>query len=856
MRSGKGDPDPRRWARIEAICFEAMALDGEARRGFLDRRCAGDRDMRDRVEALLAALDRAPRFMERPLISLGGTPGEPGLARAGHEVPEGTRVGRYRILRPVGHGGMGDVYLAAHEGDGFTRAVALKLVRKGLDTERVLDRFRLERRILAGLRHPGIAQLLDGGVGPDGRPYFVMEFVEGEPIDTFCTQRNLPVRERLALVESVCGAVQHAHQNLVVHRDIKPANILVTPEGRPRLLDFGIGKVLDPGGDGDEDLTRVEERALTPAYAAPEILRGETVTTAVDVFGLGVLLYRLLTDTLPYPSAGSPSERLAALERPPRPPSAAAPPERRVPAELDAVVLKALAFRPEDRYGSAAALADDLRRFRQGRPVRARPPGVLYAARKFVGRHRVPVGAATVALLSLTWGAGYTVQQSRRVASERDRALEVRGFLLESFGAAGADRTVGDSVTARALLDGQAAVVREAYASDPDLQAEMMLVLAEGYERLGIFPEALAWAERALDLRLAGPAGARAAARGLVGWITHQQGRPDEALPILKAAVAEARRDQGADRTLARTLNDLGVVLEALGQYDEAATAHTEAMALRISLFGENHRSVAVSGSNLSVIRYRQGDFTGAARDAARALESMRAALGPDHQRAIIIQSNLAVFKLVAGDLLGAENDFRDLWARQARIQGPEHPVTVRVMNSLASVLRQQEKWMEAESVLRDVLRIMEGWEEPNPTELATTLANLGDAVSVRGGFVEAEALLRRALDLQVAVLGPDHLDVVDSQGFLSNVFERRGDLETAIAWQREAAGTVERVLGPGQEPALAQNLELARLLAEAGREDQARAILRTVRERAGASLAADHPLLMETRRALAALEG
>ncbi|MDT8340236.1 MAG: serine/threonine-protein kinase [Longimicrobiales bacterium] len=856
MRSGRGDPDARRWERIEAICFEAMALEGQERSSLLSVRCAGDRDLRDRVEALLAALDRAPGFLEKPLVSLGGASPLPTRDRGAFELPEGTRVGRYRILRPLGHGGMGDVFLAAHEGDGFTRAVALKLVRKGLDTERVLERFRLERQILAGLRHPGIAPLLDGGVGPDGRPYFVMEFVEGEPIDAFCAQRDLSVRERLALVERVCDAVQHAHQNLVVHRDIKPANILVTADGRPRLLDFGIGKVLDPGGGGGEEVTQVEERALTPAYAAPEILRGETVTTAVDVFGLGVLLYRLLTDALPYPSTGTLPERLAALERPPRRPSLAAPPGRRIPTELDALVLKALAGRPEDRYGSAAALGDDLRRFREGRPVRARAPGVLYGARKFVGRHRVAVGAAAVALLSLAWGAGATLRQSRTVARERDRALEVRGFLLESFGAAGADRTVGDSVTARALLDGQAAAVREAYAHDPDLQAEMMLVLAEGYERLGLFPEALTWAERALDLRLSGPPGPRAAARGLVAWITHQQGRPDEALPLLEAAVEEARRDPDAQRSLARNLNDLGVVREALGQFDEAAAAHAEAITLRTDLFGRDHRSVAVSASNLSVIRYRQGDFAGAVREAERALGSMRAALGPDHQRAVIIQSNLAVFKLVAGDLQGAEDDFRDLWARQARVQGPEHPVTVRVMNSLASVLRQQEKWMEAESVLREVLRIMEGWEEPNPTELATTLANLGDAVSVRGGFSEAETLLRRALEMQISVLGPDHLDVADSQGFLSNVLERRGDLDAAILWQREAAGTVERVLGPGQEPTLSQSLELARLLTAADRAEEAGEVLRTVRERAQASLPADHPLLQEALRALTALGG
>lgn len=851
-----GDPDPDRWARIEALCFEAMSLPGEERPGFLERRCQGDRDLRDRVEALLAALDRAPDFLETPLLSLPADPGEDGADDPRSPFPAGeVTVGRYRLIRPLGHGGMGDVHLASYEGDGFTRTVAVKLIRRGLDTERVLERFREERRILAGLRHPHIAQLLDGGATEDGRPYFVMEFVEGEPVDDHCDRRDLPVRERVALVETLCDAVHHAHQNLVVHRDIKPANVLVTPEGRPKLLDFGIGKVLSPD-EADPETTRVEERALTPAYAAPELLRGEPITTAADVFGLGVLLYRLLTGVLPWPVEGSRGERLAALQSPPRRPGAVAPPGRKVGRDLDAIVLKALAEEPERRYGSAAALAEDLRRYLDGRPVRARAPGFLYSARKFVGRHRVSVAAAGVAFLSLVWGGAYTLQQSRRVAAERDKALEVRGFLLESFGAAGADRATGDSVTARALLDAQADAVTEAYAEQPDLQAEMMVVLAEGYERLGLFAEAREWAERGLELRRGSPPGEQAAGLGLLGWITHQQGRPDEALPILEEAVAGARADRGAGRTLARTLNDLGVVQEALGDFEAAGESHREAMELRVGLFGEGHRSVAVSASNLSVIRYRQGDFQGAVEEASRALRAVRSSFGPDHQRAIIVQSNLAVFKLVAGDLQGAEDDFRDLWERQARIQGPDHPVTVRVMNSLATVLRQREKWMEAESVLREVLRIMEGWEDPNPTDLATTLANLGDVVSVRGDFADGEALIRRALDLQLGILGPDHLEVANSQVYLSNLFERAGDLDDAIAWRREAAGTLERTLGPEREAPLTQQLELARLLRAAGRGEEAREVLESVRARAEAGLAPDHPLLGQARRALAELGG
>jgi serine/threonine-protein kinase len=513
--------------------------------------------------------------------------------------------------------------------------------------------------------------------------------------------------------------------------------------------------------------------------------------------------------------------------------------------------MKAMAPEPDHRYGSAAALADDLRRYLDGRPVKARAPGLLYTARKFVARNRAAVGAAAVIVLALVGATAYTARQSRRVAAERDKALEVRGFLLESFGAAGANRALGDSVTARALLDGQAISVRESYADRPDLQAEMMLVLAEGYERLGLFTEALEWAEEALAMRASAPAGDRAAATTLVGWITHQLGRTDDALPILEVAVADARRDRDGRRSLARALNDLGVVQEALGDFGAAGASHREAMALRAELFGADHRSVAVSASNLSVIHYRQGDFEAAVQEAGHALDVVRTAFGPDHQRSIIVQNNLAVFKLVAGDLQGAEDDFRDLWARQALIQGPDHPVTVRVMNSLASVLRQQEKWMEAESVLREVLRITEVWDDPNPTDLATTLANLGDAVSWRGEFDEAEALIRRALSLQTDVLGPDHVDVANSQVFLSNRFERSGDLAAAVRWRSEAARTFARTLGPGRVPTLTQRLEVARLLAEAGRVAEARAVLEEVVRTGSRALGSDHAIVGRARDGL-----
>ena len=540
-------PDPERWERIEEVCFGAMQLEGGERVSFLEARCAGDPELRAAVEALLRAGDTRPDFLERPVVALSA---DPGLTSPEVE-PGADRIGPYRIVRPLGHGGMGDVFLAVRDGDGFRTTVALKVIRRGFDTERVLDRFRQERRILAELRHANIAALVDGGATEDGRPYFVMEFVEGEPIDVYCESRRLPLRARLELVRTLCSAVHHAHSNLVVHRDIKPANVLVTPNGVPKLLDFGIGKVLDADGDASA-VTVVEERALTPEYAAPEQRVGAPVTTATDVFGLGMLLYRLLTGGLPWePADGSGGESEGDRKAGGRRVGSPTPPSRRasgltLSAEVDAIVLKALRERPEERYAGPLALADDLDRFLSGRPILARPPSAVYAARKFVARHRAGVVAALVLVLSLVGATAYTWRQSLRVAAERDKALEVRGFLLESFGAAAPDRETGDPVTARAMLDGQAAVVVDQYADDPELRAEMMIVLAEGYERLGLFSDAETWAERVVSDPEVLDAAGLASAQTLLAWTWHQQGRSRDAETLLVEAVARAPVSEGS----------------------------------------------------------------------------------------------------------------------------------------------------------------------------------------------------------------------------------------------------------------------------------------------------------------------
>lgn len=728
--------DAERWAGIETIVLAALERDPLARGAFLDEACGGDSALRAEVDGLIASHEDDPNFLLEPLplnLSVLGID-----ARDADALPEGTWIGPYRLIRRLGQGGMGEVYLAERALEDFNQRVALKVVRPGKNTEEVIRRFGQERRILASLTHPNIAALLDASTTPDGRPYFVMEYVEGIPVDEYCRVRELPVRERLELFQAICGAVQHAHQKLVVHRDIKPRNILVTDGGVPKLLDFGIGKVLgETNALSRSTDTRTLLRLLTPEYASPEQVSGGVITAATDVYGLGVLLYVLLTGSHPYLQDDDTLQEAehAIVGRHPRRPSeivGSGETRRRLAGDIDTIVLKALRKEPERRYPTAAALADDIERHLVGLPVRARPDTLGYRARKFARRNAAWISTSAVAGLALVTVTGVTFVQSQRVAleaertlKERDMALEVRAFLMEIFGGSGA---VGDTVTARQLLDLQAEMLPGAYVDRPEVRVEMMEVLADGYDRLGLYHEAEALAREALELRraTASPSDpALAASLNLYGWIVHELGRSGEAEALLREAAAISRhKGAGHQLTLARSLNDLGVVLDALNRHDEAEIILREALELRQAGLGENPRSVGITASNLAATYYYQGSLERAVPMQEHALGALRASLGVDHPRTIIAEANLAAFRLSMDDWAGASEDYRNLLERQVRLQRRDHPVTARLMRSLGVALHGRGLTegdagllREAESLYLEALAILEsalGAEHPD----------------------------------------------------------------------------------------------------------------------------------------------
>ena len=574
--------NPERWQQVKLVFHATLDLEPAARNAYLAEACSSDDELRSEVEALLASSDEAEDFIERPAMEFEN--------HAASVV--GCKIGPYRVIELIGEGGMGAVYRSVREDDEFHQQVAIKLVKRGMDTDFVLRRFRTERQILARLNHPNIARLLDGGVTGDGLPYFVMEYLPGTPINEYCEQHFLPVEDRLRLFLPVCDAVLYAHQNLVVHRDLKATNILVTPDGVPKLLDFGIAKLLDRG-----DATVTLVRMMTPDYSSPEQIRGETITTASDVYSLGVLLFEISTGQRPFHLAGLPSEQVARVieeQDPPRPSSL-----RRLPSELDNIILKAMHKEPRMRYASVEHLAEDLRRHLEGRTVNARPATFGYRAAKFIRRNRAGVIAGAIAGLALLTGLGATVWQFSVARAERDSALrrfyDVRdlanSFLFEIDGSL---VNVPGTTRARELLVKRVVQYLDMLAKDsddPSLRRELAVALekqgeVEGSNRnanVGDAQASLASYERALriyEILAARDAGNLQAQSDLarahssvsdalvnLGHFKLALDHNRTALSIRETILAAVPSDPGARRELAAALRDLGSALANVGDW-------------------------------------------------------------------------------------------------------------------------------------------------------------------------------------------------------------------------------------------------------------------------------------------------
>ncbi len=835
----------QRWARVEDLFSRALAANPNERQRLVADAAADDDMLRAAVESLLGEHAREPAFLEQVPTWLDAPAALPDTQ------PE--RLGPYRILKTLGRGGMGTVYLAERETPEFRQQVALKVVRRGIDTDDVIARFRAEREILASLDHPNISRFLDVGTTDSGAPFLVMEYVDGMPILKFCDRNKLTVAERCELFRGICAAVHHAHRSLVVHRDIKPSNVLVTPDRVPKLLDFGIAKVLGPGGRaGESPRTGRDVRVLTPEYAAPEQIRGEVLTTACDVYALGVLLYELISGCHPLKTPAARDDvRRSILEVDPPAPSIACRAEsapargvtptqlrRQLAGDLDTIVLKALRKEPQQRYASALSLSEDIERHFKGIPVLARPTSARYRLGKFVRRNRVAV-LGTAALLAL-FGAASTVTwyQSRRIAAEsvrvtreRDKALEVRSFLLEMFGATGPDQPA-DAVTARQLLDRRAADLKRTHADDPEMRAEMMYVLSEGYEKLSLPAQAEPLAREALQLRRQ-VFGDRhpdvAASLNLLGWIRRQRADLTEAERHLREAIAVGRAVFPAegDTRLARALNDLGVVRADAADYREARTLYDESLTMRKRLLGERHLGVAITTSNLAVVLLRQQDLNGAVAMARSALTRFRELLGEEHQRTASAKENLATMLSMQGDHEASAALHREILESRKRTLGARHPLVATSMTMVANQMRAFKQYAQAESLLVAALGILREAHGPRHNTIASTLRVLGDVKYDAGRPADALKDYGMARDIAEAlgVSGRNELGIVRRRS--ARAREALGDHAGAEHDLREFVRVAR--LAPTPSIGLEAEVFLLEFLVRRGRAVEGKALLTAI---------------------------
>jgi len=545
-----------RWLALDDLFQRASEMDASNRAAFLDDACGADSHLRNEVERLLA-FDQTLGWLRRP------------VDRAARELAfVGRRIGPYVLLRLLGEGGMGRVFLAARADEQYQQLVAIKLMHADLwQSERMLERFRAERQILANLNHPNIARLLDGGMTTEGTPYLVMEYVEGMPLDEYRRANDLSVEKKLQLFLRVCAAAEYAHKSLVVHRDIKPANVLVAEDGTPKLVDFGIAKLLE--GDG-RTATQPTSRVMTPEYASPEQLRGEPITTATDVYGLGLLLYDLLIGKHPFAEyTGNPAEMMHQIcDVDPRPPSTIVPDgvnHREVRGDLDRIVLMAMQKQPERRYSSATALARDVFAYLNGYPVLARGGGQGYRTRKFVGRHKLMIGWLLLFAVSL---ASFSIRMAvlaQRADRERLKAERAATFLADMFRAATPQEARGRTITARELLDRGRLRVDKELVGEPEVRASLLYSIGDAYSQLGFYNQARDLGGKSYTIRaqVLGPRDpATADSLHLLANSMRLLGEYTQAEPLFRKALA-IRRMKSADDSIpvAEDLSFLGECL-------------------------------------------------------------------------------------------------------------------------------------------------------------------------------------------------------------------------------------------------------------------------------------------------------
>jgi non-specific serine/threonine protein kinase/serine/threonine-protein kinase len=759
---------------------------------------------------------------------MSGDPESPSLPEQstvdlGARFPAGS-FERYRLLQRLGEGGMGEVWLA-EQTEPVHRQVALKVIKAGMDSAQVVARFEAERQALALMDHPVIATVLDGGTTPQGRPYFAMEYVRGEPITLYCDRHRLGTAERLELFTQVCDGVQHAHQKGVIHRDLKPSNVLVTIQDDhpvPKIIDFGVAKATAQPLTARTLFTELGVLIGTPEYMSPEQaeMGGLDIDTRTDIYALGVLLYELLTGALPFDRKGLRSAGLAEIQKvirekePPRPStrvtqlgpaSAEAASNRRTEprrlvrelrGDLDWITMRALEKDRTRRYQTANALAADVRRHLGNQPVSAGPPSAAYRAGKFVRRHRFGVAAAAALVLLLAAFAAAMGVQARRIARERDRAnreaevaRQVSDFLVRLFAVSDPSEARGNSVTAREILDKGAERVGRELSGQPEVQGRLMSTMGTVYQNLGLYRDSAALYRQSLEVR---------------------------------------RRVLGShDPTVATSLHDLGTLLVISGDHAGAEAALGEALALRETLHGADSDESAITAGSLAQLAYARGDYPKAEALFQRKLDTLRRrAAGNEEALADCLNDLAMTVEQTRSDYARAKGLLSESLEIRRKLFPGEHPKIAQSLNNLGVAHFKAKEYEPAEALLRESLAMNRRlFGEVHP-EVSANLSNLGRLARDRGDYAEANALFEKVLAIDRQVFGPDHLIVAGGLSYWAESLRLAGDPKRAEGLLRESLAIYAKALPSGHWRVATTETLLASCLVAQGRFAEADRLL------------------------------
>jgi non-specific serine/threonine protein kinase/serine/threonine-protein kinase len=822
------------WQRLREIFHGALDREDAERRAFVEEATAGEPALRQQVEALLAAHARSGSFMQEPAVIAASAVFAPAPA----EFPPQT-IGPYRIVRLLGEGGMGRVYLAQRADETFRKQAAVKVIKRGMDTDAIVRRFRQERQAMASLDHPNVAKLLDGGTTDEGLPYFVMDYVEGLPVDEYCDRHRLTIAERLQLFRTVCSAVHHAHRNLIVHRDLKPDNIQVTADGVPKLLDFGIAKVLNPGALLQTlDLADGAARCMTLDYASPEQVRGEPITTASDVYSLGVLLYELVTGHRPYRLDGRPPQEVeqTICERDPEKPSTivtrteelAAPeggeaiaitpesvsrtregqPEklrRRLAGDLDNIILMAMRKEPQRRYASAEQLSEDINRHLTGLPVIAHKQTTGYRTRKFVRRHRMGVGMAVVSVLLLVGGLVATAYQARVAEGERARAErrfdDVRRLAnSQLFELHDAIEKLPGSTPVRELMVKRALEYLTSLAEEAGDSVSLQRELATAFQKIGDVQGNLYFGNL-----------------GNSGSALTSYRRAAEILERIRPAEAETRA------ALAASYERIGDIQVRAGDVGGAVTSQRKALEIREALVAAgagNRDELATNYFRVGEALFSTGDFPGALQVYQKALAVREALLAEDStnidQQLAAAASHVAIGRLLAlmGDLSRSLDHYRKALALSlaGAARNPPYPraqrTTAFAHSYIAEGLRDTGDMRGAADHQRQALAIRQAILAGDPAnaqarrDLAISHLMLAEALAPTSEKTEPRKLVSQAVEMFEAIAASDpnsagaRLDLTITYHMAAKTLLATGDSSNAIDMAQRAIKTGEAVAG------------------------------------------------------------